>query len=154
MKPILFIFLTFCSTMLSAQTDTVLGQVFALKNLPKTEDSNRVLIPILKGGATHSLENLRIHYSTLKPKHKLRPSHTQEKDEELIIIREGFLTVTINGKTKKLGAGSVLNIMPGDEQAMNNLDDRDVSYYVFIYHSKAPTNKVRADTSGGSLMLD
>lgn len=154
MKVIITYALMFCSVALFAQKDTVAGQVFKLKKLPQMADSNRILTSILRGGSTNSLENLRIHYSTLKPKHKLRPSHKQKDDEELIIVREGKLTVTINNKTKTIGAGSVLLIMPEDEQMMNNLDTSDVSYYVFIYRSKAPKNSVRADTSGGSLILD
>jgi (S)-ureidoglycine aminohydrolase len=154
MKALFTYALMICSVVLFAQKDTVAGQVFNLKNLPKMVDSNRILTSILRGASTNSLENLRIHYSTLKPNHKLRPSHIQKNDEELIIVREGKLTVTINNKTKTIGAGSVLLIMPDDEQMMNNLDTSDVSYYVFIYHSKTPKNSVRADTSGGSLILD
>ena len=142
------------SVVLFAQKDTLIGQVFSLKNLPQTVDSSRILTSILRGAATNILENLRIHHSTLKPKHKLRPSHIQKNDEELIIVREGKLTVTINKKTKTIGAGSILLIMPSDEQVMNNLDTSDVSYYVFIYNSKLPQDSIRADTSGGSLILD
>ena len=154
MKNIFIATFLMCSMVLFAQKDTLIGQVFSLKNLPQTVDSSRILTSILRGSATNTLENLRIHYSTLKPKHKLRPSHIQKNDEELIIVREGKLTVTINKKTKTIGAGSILLIMPGDEQVMNNLDTSDVSYYVFIYHSKLPQDSVRADTSGGSLILD
>ena len=125
-----------------------------MKNLPQTVDSNRISTQILRGGSTNALENLRIHYSTLKAGHKLRPSHKQQNDEELIIVREGKLTVTINNKTKTVGVGSVLLIMPGDEQMMNNLDTSNASYYVFIYRSKTPKASVGADTSGGSLILD
>lgn len=154
MKNLLLLAFLLSTFSLFGQKDTVVGQVFTLKNLPKTEDSNRISTIILKSSGTNTLENLRIHCTTLKAGHKLRVAHRQAEDEELIIVREGKLTVTINKKTQTIGAGSVLLIMPNDEQMMNNLDTMNASYYVFIYRSKKPKEKVRGDTSGGSLILD
>lgn len=114
------------------------GKVFRLNELQKMEDESRVFRQIMKNEQTTFMEKLSIHHSTLKPGHKLRPSHAQEIDEELIIIQDGILTVTINNETKELGKGSVLLIMPNDNQMMNNLGKSDVSYYVLIYKSKTP----------------
>lgn len=148
-----FLFLTY-SMMLSAQQDSVAGKVYVFKNMPQTVDKNRIYTPIIKVGHTTHFESFRVHHSTLKPGHQLRPSHVQKTDEELIIVKEGKLAVTINGKSKVLGVGSVLVIMPGDEQLINNLDTTTASYYVFIYRSKAPKDSLRGATAGGSMMID
>ena len=154
MKILLTIFLFIYSMEIFAQQDSVAGKVYVLKSFPETVDKNRISTQILKGSSTTFLENLHIHYSTLKAGHQLRSSHIQKNEEELIIVREGNLSVTINQKTKILGAGSLLLIMPGDDQMINNLDTTTASYYVFIYHSKAPKDSLRAAAAGGSLMLD
>lgn len=154
MKTLLpFLFLLY-STNLFAQQDSVAGKVYVFKDMPQTVDNNRIYTPIIKPGSTAHLESFRVHHSTLKVGHQLRPTHTQKTDEELIIVKEGKISVTINGKSKVLGAGSVLLIMPGDEQMINNLDSIPASYYVCIYRSKAPKDSVRAVSAGGSMMID
>ena len=57
------------------------------------------------------------------------------------------MTVTLNNETKLLGAGSVLLILPGDDQMMNNLSNEDVSYFVLIYKSKRPRSKNNSGVS-------
>lgn len=148
-----FLFLLY-STSLFAQQDSVAGKVYVFKDMPQTVDDNRIYTPIVKPGSTTHLESFRVHHSTLKVGHQLRPAHTQKTDEELIIVKEGKLSVMINGKSKVLGAGSVLLIMPGDEQMINNLDSIPASYYVCIYRSKAANDSVRAVSTGGSMMID
>jgi (S)-ureidoglycine aminohydrolase len=154
MKTLLPILTLLFSTNLFAQQDSVAGKVYVFKNMPQTVDNNRVYTPIVKAGSTSHFESFRVHHSTLKVGHSLRPAHTQKADEELIIIEKGKLSVTINGKSKVLGAGSVILIMPGDEQMINNLDSSPASYFVFIYRSKAPKDSVRAVSAGGSMMID
>jgi (S)-ureidoglycine aminohydrolase len=132
----------FCMSINAAFSQNLLqGKVIHFDKLSKNEDESRVFRQILKNEQTDFMEKISIHHSTLKPGHKLRPSHAQEIDEELIIIQDGLLTVTIEGQTKELGAGSVLLIMPKDMQQMNNLSNKDVNYFVLIYKSKSPREK-------------
>ena len=112
------------------------GNVYNLASLPKMEDESRAFRQLFKNEQTEFLEKFSIHHSTLKPGHKLRPSHKQDGAEELIIIQEGTLTVTIENQTKEVGPGGVLLILKGDEQQMNNLGKGNVSYFVLIYTSK------------------
>ncbi|MCP9755096.1 cupin domain-containing protein [Lacihabitans sp. CCS-44] len=137
MKYLIILLFTLTMQEIFAQ-NALQGRVFNLNALQKNEDESRVFRQIIKNERTDFMEKISIHHSTLKPGHKLRPAHAQESDEELIIIQEGTLTVTINDQTKELGAGSVLLIMPKDMQQMNNLSKSDVSYYVLIYKSKTP----------------
>lgn len=127
------------------------GNVYNLASLPKMEDDNRVFRQLFKNEQTQFIENFSIHHSTLKPGHKLRPSHAQESAEELIIIQEGVLTVTIEKQTKEVGPGGVLLILKGDEQQMNNLSKDNVSYFVLIYTSKRENAK---ETQGISQIVN
>jgi (S)-ureidoglycine aminohydrolase len=137
MKSLLILALLMSAQSILAQ-NPLAGSVFHLYDLPKVEDENRIFRQIFRNQSTEFVEKISIHHSTLKPGHKLRQSHAQEVDEELIIIQEGELTVTLDGETKTLGPGSVLVIFPKSDQMMNNLSKSNVSYYVLIYKSKSP----------------
>lgn len=150
MKILLILFSIMSIQSVLAQ-NTLSGSVFHLADLPKLEDENRVFRQIFKNQSTEFIEKISIHHSTLKPGHTLRPSHAQETEEELIIIQEGELTVTLDNETKTLGSGSVLLILPKSDQMMNNLGKTNVSYYVLIYKSKLPKGLEKA---GQSKMYD
>lgn len=151
MKNILLLLFIMSSELLFAQKDTLKSTVYNFKSLAKMEDENRISTSIIKPIGTKFLESLRMHHTTLKPGHQLRPSHIQETDEELIIVQEGKLTVTINKETKEVGPGSVIVILAGDDQMMNNFGNTNASYYVLIYKSKK--SRVGLE-KGKSAMLD
>jgi (S)-ureidoglycine aminohydrolase len=104
-------------------------------------------------GASTPLAYLEIHATTLAPGNAPHAPHAHD-DEEMVIIREGTLRVTIEDESKVLGAGSVALMLPGDEHGFENGGDTPVTYYVFRYRSKAPANVERGREAGGSLMLD
>jgi (S)-ureidoglycine aminohydrolase len=62
--------------------------------------------------------------------------------------------VTIAGKTKLLGAGSIALMMPGDEHGFENKGDKPATYYVMRYASNAPSDAVRGKQAGGSFWVD
>ncbi|GAB2565639.1 cupin domain-containing protein [Spirosoma areae] len=104
-------------------------------------------------GTTTDFRHLKIHATTLQPHQAPHPAHKHD-DEELIIIKEGKLTVTIKGKTKTLGAGSIALIMPGDEHGFDNKEASPATYYVMRYESKEPGNLERGRKAGGSFWVD
>ena len=60
----------------------------------------------------------------------------QELDEEaLVIVKEGALTITLGGKSKTLGPGSVALIMPGDSYRLENRETTPLTYYLMRYTS-------------------
>jgi (S)-ureidoglycine aminohydrolase len=105
-------------------------------------------------GSTADLDRLEIHTSTLEPGKSPHASHTHADEEELIIIREGKLKVTIRNKTEILGPGSIALAIPGEEHGFENGGDVPVTYYVIKYKSKAPVNISRGKEAGGSFMKD
>jgi (S)-ureidoglycine aminohydrolase len=109
--------------------------------------------PILDGTTPH-FKLCKIHASTLLPKSRMRKEAYTQENEELIIVKEGELTVTIEGKTKKLKAGGIALIMSGDVRATENTTDSITTYYVFQYNSNEPVNIERGKNAGGSLMLN
>ena len=153
MKDLILILICLQSTVLSAQTDTVIAKVYSLKDSITAETKVGTRTVMLTGSTKH-LEFLRVHYSTLQPGKASNAGHANATNEELIIVREGKVSITIKGKTKTISAGGVALIMPGDWQLVKNNDTTTASYYVMQYRSRMPKDTFRADTAGGSLLLD
>lgn len=108
---------------------------------------------VLLEGTTTDFSHMKVHATTLMPHQAPHPSHKHD-DEELIIIKEGKLTVTIAGKTKTLGAGSIALMMPGDEHGFANQEDVPATYYVMRYTAKEPVDLARGQKAGGSFWVD
>lgn len=104
-------------------------------------------------GQTTDFRHLRVHATTLPSRQAPHPAHRHD-EEELIIIKEGELTVTIEGRTKTLGPGSVALMMPGDEHGFENKGDTPATYYVMRYDSREPVNRERGRQAGGSFWID
>jgi len=143
----------FCLVQLFAQTDTLSAKVYSWNSLDIKKDSSRDRAQILDGG-TYDLANLEIHASTLDPGKAPHPPHSHADAEELIIIKEGMLKVTINGKTRTMGAGSVAMAMPGDQHGFENGGNTKTTYYVIKFKAKAPQDVPRAQQAGGSFLID
>jgi len=83
-------------------------------------------------GATATLNNFEGHITTINPGEVPHPPH-RHPDEEMIVIKEGTLDVTINGETKRAGAGSVFFYASNDLHGMKNVGDTVATYFVFRF---------------------
>ena len=84
----------------------------------------------LLDGPTATFENFEGHVTTLNPGEAPHPAH-QHPDEELVVLKEGTLEVTINGASQRAGAGSVLLIASNDRHGWKNVGTTPATYYVF-----------------------
>lgn len=105
---------------------------------------------VLLEGATPAFKHIKVHATTVAAGEAPHPGH-QHADEELIIVKEGQLTVTMKGKTETLEKGSVALIMPGDEHALNNNGKQPVTYYIMRYETDKPQPE-RGTKAGGSFV--
>lgn len=78
---------------------------------------------------TTTLANFECHVTTLQAGVAAHAAH-RHPDEEIILVREGTLDVTINGVTTRAGAGSIFFYGSNDEHGMRNVGDTTASYYV------------------------
>ncbi|MBA4849971.1 cupin domain-containing protein [Emticicia sp. BO119] len=104
-------------------------------------------------GSSVAFKHIKIHATTVYPHQTPHQSHRHD-EEEMIIIKEGELTVTIEGKTQTLGAGSVALMMSGEEHGFENKSNSNVTYYVMRYDSREPKNLERGNQAGGSFMIN
>jgi (S)-ureidoglycine aminohydrolase len=106
----------------------------------------------LEGSSVH-FKHIKIHATTVYPHQSPHPSHKHE-EEEMIIVKEGELTVTLEGKTQTLGTGSVALINSGEEHGFENKGNSNATYYVMRYESREPKNIERGKQAGGSFMIN
>lgn len=125
----------------SAQTDSIISGVYPIANTKLQ-------------GKTSGLATLNIHASTLAPGKTNHPPRALMDREELVIVKEGPLTVMINDSSKTLSSGSIVLIVAGDTQSFANNSDKPVSYYVIGFTAASPVNIIRGKNNGGSLLKD
>jgi (S)-ureidoglycine aminohydrolase len=147
-------------SLVSAQEPTTISsltkiasRVYVWDGLPVEEKETGQTRPILAGSTTH-LEYFEIHATTLKPNMDPQPAHVHDDLEELIIVKEGVVAITIENDRKVLGPGSVALILPGDKHGVENDEDAPATYYILKYQSKLPMDLERGKKAGGSFMVD
>jgi (S)-ureidoglycine aminohydrolase len=146
----------FFAAILSAVIATgqpVKSDVYTLKNLPveKRETSERRNI---FDGTGPVNDNLESHTTTIAPGKAAHAPH-KHPEEELLIVKEGTVRVTINDKSQLLGPGSIAYVMPGDEHGAVNAGSTNATYYIIKYRAKKDSLKPeRAVKAGGSFMVN
>jgi quercetin dioxygenase-like cupin family protein len=74
------------------------------------------------------LEELEIHVTTLKEGLQSHSPHVHP-DEEIILIRKGFVEETINGKPYRAGPGSLIFLTNDDLHGIGNVGEGECEYY-------------------------
>jgi quercetin dioxygenase-like cupin family protein len=151
---IVFITVTFFFTITTmAQLQPVNTGVYTWSDLAVKAGDNRESRKILEGTSAH-LDYLEIHATTQFKGAKPSTAHANDDIEECIIVKEGKLKVTIEGRSTVLGAGGVILLMPRQMHAIENVGDDNLTYYVMRYRSKKKTDLERARSAGGTLTLN
>ncbi len=85
---------------------------------------------------TATLANLECHVTTLNPGEAPHAAH-RHPDEEVILVKDGQVEVTINGHTQQAGPGAILFFASNDEHALRNGGTTAATYYVMRVVSAA-----------------
>ena len=150
----LLLLLSISGSVLKAQkTDSLPPRVYSWDSLITTLEDTRATKQILEGGTT-SLVHFECHATSIQPGKAPHPPHMHPDEEELIIVKEGKIKVTINGISNILGPGSIAYAIPGEEHGILNTGNVQATYYVFKYKSRLPINIERAKQNGGSFMIN
>lgn len=77
---------------------------------------------------TSALKELEIHVTTLKEGLPSHAPHTHP-DEEIILVRKGFVEETISGKPFRLGPGSIIFLTNDDPHGISNAGNGECEYF-------------------------
>ncbi len=94
-------------------------------------------------GPTPTFVNAEGHVTTLNPGEAPHEPH-RHPDEELVIVKEGLIEVTINGHAQRAGPGSVFFFGSGDLHGMRNVGSTRSTYFVFRFITPASAGPAKA----------
>jgi quercetin dioxygenase-like cupin family protein len=112
----------------SAQKPALTSKTYAFDELPVKKNGENASRAILNG-TIHDGFPLEMHITELAPGLAPHAPHHHGHDE-VVIVRQGTMAVTVNGKTATLGPGSVVFFASGDEHGMKNVGTDRAMYTV------------------------
>ncbi len=117
---------------LGAETRYLTSGVYDFASLPVHHGPTNTSRPVLNG-LTHEDCRIEIHESDLSSGNRPHPPH-HHRHEEIFLIREGTLEVTVNGKSSHAGPGSVAFIASNDEHGVRCVGPGHAQYFVLAIH--------------------
>ncbi|MGH9353547.1 MAG: cupin domain-containing protein [Terriglobia bacterium] len=97
--------------------------------------------PVLDG-RTHSGFQIELHETQLAPGARPHPPH-HHVHEEIFLIKEGSVQVTLAGKNTRLGPGGVAYVASNVEHGVLNVGDASASYFVIALGTDRPSPQAR-----------
>src|SRR5512146_2909422 len=113
---------------LAADDSYLPSKVYEFSQLPVHHGKTNTSRPVMDG-MTHENCRIELHESNLAPGNMPHPPH-HHSHEEMFLIREGTLEVTINDKSSKAGPGSVAFISSNDVHGIRNVGSNHAQYFV------------------------
>ncbi|MGO4884808.1 MAG: cupin domain-containing protein [Bryobacteraceae bacterium] len=101
---------------------------FSFDKLPVQSSGENQTRPVLDG-ETHAGVRIELHETELPPGGAPHPPH-HHVHEEMLLIREGTMEVTIAGKSARLGPGSVAYVASNEEHGWHNAGTTRAHYFV------------------------
>lgn len=111
-----------------AKQNTLPSRTFRFDELPVRRNGLIGVRQILKG-TNRSGFLVDLHESDLGPGEMPHPPH-QHLHEEMLLINEGQVDITISGKTARLTSGSVAYIASGEHHGWKNSGTTMARYFV------------------------
>lgn len=105
------------------------SKAYPFENLPvrvNGENKSRHVF----GGKTHTGFLVELHETDLAPGSAPHPPHHHDH-EEIFMMREGTLEVTIEGKTSRIGPGSAAYVASNEVHGIHNPGPGHAQYFVF-----------------------
>jgi quercetin dioxygenase-like cupin family protein len=116
------------SSGVAAQKAALPSKVFPYEGIPVRKNGENEMRPVLSG-ELHDGCYLEIHQTKLAPGGMPHPPH-HHLHEEMFLVREGTIEVTISGQSSRLGPGSVAFVGSNDEHGIHNVGPTPAEYFV------------------------
>lgn len=111
-----------------SQNATLPSKAYKFDEMP-VETSGENQLRHVFDGETHAGVRIELHETDLPPGGAPHPPH-HHVHEEMILIREGTMEVTIDGRSAKLGPGSVAYVASNQEHGWRNAGTTRAQYFV------------------------
>jgi quercetin dioxygenase-like cupin family protein len=111
-----------------AQKAVLPSKTYLYEDLPVKVNGANKQRAVFKG-ETHAGFPVELHETELAPGEMPHPPHNHVH-EEMILIREGTMEVTISGNKSKLGPGSVAWVASGEQHGWRNVGATRARYMV------------------------
>ena len=115
----------------AAQKTILPSKAFRYEELPVKKATGHESRAILSG-ELHNGCYVEVHQTRLAPGAMPHPPH-HHLHEEMFMVREGTLAVTISGKSTSLGPGSVGFVGSNDEHGVRNSGTTPAEYFVVAF---------------------
>ncbi len=113
----------------AGRSDVMLpSKIYEFQQLPVHQASDHASRPVFDG-ETHAGVPIELHETELAPGGMPHPSH-HHVSEEIFMVRDGLLEVVIDGKSSRIGAGSVAYIASNVEHSIRNVGKEAARYFV------------------------
>ena len=112
----------------SAEDKVLTSQLYPFEDLPVKQSGKNRQRAVLDG-VTHKGFRIEVHHTELAPGEAPHAPHRHDR-EEMVVVREGTIEVTISGKSKKLGPGSIILVGSGEEHGWRNVGTTQAHYVV------------------------
>ena len=116
------------ATAQAQKSAVVPSKAFVYEDLPVKANGANKQRAVLKG-ETHSGYPIELHLTELGPGQAPHPPH-KHVHEEVLMLQDGVLDVTINGQVTHLTAGSVAYVASNDEHGWRNPGTAHAQYFV------------------------
>lgn len=108
---------------------------------------------VLFEGEAHDMEWMQMSANTLLSSNEETVLQVPDGQEQLLIVKSGHLQIQRGDSVQRLGAGSVVVLMPGEKLPVQTSGDSPGRYYLMKYRNKkAPVTEKAAAT--GALAID
>ncbi len=104
------------------------SKIYHFADLTAHKSAALVSRPVFEG-LTHDGTRIAMHESQLAPGGMPHPPH-HHKHEEMFMLREGTLEVTIAGKSSQAGRGDVVFVASNEEHGIKNVGKTAAQYFV------------------------
>jgi len=112
----------------AAQKTALQSKAFPYEEMPVRKRDGNESRPVLSG-ELHNGCYLEVHQTRLAPGQMPHPAH-HHLHEEMFLVREGTLEVTIGGQSTPLGPGSVGFVGSNDDHGVRNTGTTHAEYFV------------------------
>jgi len=122
-------FLAMFKAYAQGQKTTLPSKIYNFDELPVRQSGSLTYRGLFSGKLFEGCE-ISLHESQLAPHSIPHPPH-HHRHEEMVLVIDGTLEFTINGKATRAGAGSALFAGSNEEHGIRNPDDTPARYFVF-----------------------